>query len=530
MLEYIRHVEDNHRKSFGQFFTRPDIAWFMADWVLASGKKSLFDPAFGLGVFREVVPKDAGIEFSACEADPEIVKFWERQTGESSGFVTVGDYLHFWGRKHPNIVCNPPYMRFQKFLNRDIVSREFQRHLGIRLSGYTNTASAFLLKSLSELGASGRMAYIMPLEFLNTGYGLLVKERLVESGRLFAIISLDCEKDIFPEATTSVGIILCDAAVRHASVKFYSVKSVAELEAFDRVEPVMDIPLKRLDPGSKWLPLFRERRFEADSARTTTLDIFGRFSRGIATGANEFFVLRPSTANEKGLDEKLECVPCITRSSQIRKPVFGAADYNRLHDADKSVLLFSVGAAHSKAAEKYIRSGEDAGFNKRFLTRNRKPWYKTEKRNASPLLLGVFSRGGYKVVLNRSKVLNLTCFHGFRPNLFGHRYLEHLFLYLLSETGREIISLSMRKYGDSLDKFEPNDLNVALAPSPDFFFSMSAEEVSGAVKAVEETGQLPQWVEDFFTPLKISGGDSDFAIPCDRSRYAPVAPTMILPR
>lgn len=507
MLEYARHVEDGHRKSFGQFFTRPDIAGFMADWVLASGNKSLFDPAFGLGVFREVVPRDAGIEFSACEVDPAIIEFWERQTGERSGFVTVGDYLHCWGRKHPNIVCNPPYMRFQKFLNRDTVSRAFQRHLGIRLSGYTNTASAFLLKSLSELGASGRLAYIMPLEFLNTGYGLLVKKRLIESGHLFAIISLGCEKDIFPEATTSVGIILCDAAARHASVRFYSVKSVAELEAFDGIEPVMDIPFGKLDPECKWLPLFQERKFEADAARTTTLDLFGRFSRGIATGANEFFVLRPSTANEKGLDEKLECVPCITRSSQIRKPVFGATDYNCLHDADKPVLLFTVGTTHSKAAEKYIRFGEESGFNKRFLTGNRKPWYKTEKRNASPLLLGVFSRGGYKVVLNKSRALNLTCFHGFRPNLFGHRYLEHLFLYLLSETGREIISLSMRKYGDSLDKFEPNDLNGALVPSPAFFSSMPAGKVSEAVKAVEETGQLPQWVEDLFAPLKIPGAD-----------------------
>ncbi len=507
MLEYVRHVEDSHRKSFGQFFTRPDIAEFMAHWVLASGKKSLFDPAFGLGVFRDVVPKNSSIEFSACEADPGIVEFWERQTGESSEFITVEDYLRSWGKKHSNIVCNPPYMRFQKFLNRDAVSREFQRHLGIRLSGYTNTASAFLLKSLSELGASGRMAYIMPLEFLNTGYGWLVKERLIESGHLFAILGFDCEKDIFPDATTSVGIILYDRTVRHASVKFYSVKSLSELEAFDEVEPVSDIPLGKLDPKSKWLPLFQEQEFGADPTRTTTLDLFGRFSRGIATGANEFFVLRPSTAKEKSIDEKLECVPCITRSSQIHKPVFDTADYNRLHDSDKPVLLFSVSGTHSKEAEKYIRFGENAGFNERFLTKNRRPWYKTEKRNSSPLLLGVFSRGGYKVILNRSEVLNLTCFHGFQPNLFGRRYLEHLFLYLLSKTGREIISLSMRKYGDSLDKFEPNDLNGALVPSQDFFSSIPAEKASEAVKAVKETEKLPQWAEDFFAPLKISGSD-----------------------
>ena len=149
-------------------------------------------------------------------------------------------------------------------------------------------------------------------------------------------------------------------------------------------------------------------------------------------------------------------------------------------------------AVKEKASEGARRDGEEAGQCK-------SPHFRFHVRKNMPQT--------FKVVLNRSKVLNLTCFHGFRPNLFGRRYLERLFLYLLSETGREIISLSMRKYGDSLDKFEPNDLNVALAPSPDFFSSMPAAKVFEAVKAVVETQQLPQWVEDFFAPLKISGAD-----------------------
>ena len=503
MLEYIQHVGDTHRKSFGQYFTHPDVAGFMTRWVLRSGKKSLFDPAFGLGAFRDAVPQDSKVTFSACEIDPRIIKFWERQTGERSGFIAGEDYLRSWGGKHDNIACNPPYMRFQKFLNRGIVFQEFQRHLGIRLSGYTNTASAFLLKSLSELRASGRMAYIMPLEFLHTGYGSLVKEKLIASRHLFAILRFDCEKDIFPDATTSVGIILYDTAVRHTSVKFYAVQSLTQLAMFDAIEPVSDVPLEELDPKSKWLPLFQKQAYAADPAKMTTLDSFGRFSRGIATGANEFFVLRPSTAKEKGIDRKSECVPCITRSSQLYKPVLDPTDYDALSDADHPVLLFSANGAHSKEAETYIQFGERQGFNDRFLTKNRTPWYKTEQREPSPLLLGVFSRGGYKIIFNKSQVLNLTCFHGFQPNPFGREYIEHLFLYLSSRTGREIISLSMRQYGASLDKFEPNDLNGSSVPSQTFFASISAEKVATAVRALSETGQVPQWAEDLFASLKI---------------------------
>ena len=50
----------------------------------------------------------------------------------------------------------------------------------------------------------------MPLEFLNTGYGKLVKARLIDGGHLAAIISLDCERDVFPD------VVLTDVDVKDA--------------------------------------------------------------------------------------------------------------------------------------------------------------------------------------------------------------------------------------------------------------------------------------------------------------------------
>ena len=108
----------------------------------------------------------------------------------------------------------------------------------MRLSGYTNIASAFLLKSLSELSSAGRLAYIMPLEFLNTGYGKLVKARLIQGGHLVAIISLDCEKDVFPDVITSVGIVLYDSGVTYPAVRFHSVESIERLPDVLKADPV----------------------------------------------------------------------------------------------------------------------------------------------------------------------------------------------------------------------------------------------------------------------------------------------------
>ena len=499
-IKYIQLVGDSHRRKLGQYFTHPTVASFMINWVLESGENQLHDPAFGLGAFHHPISSRADILFTASEIDSTIIKFWQNNQDHNANFMTIEDYLLSWGKKHKNIICNPPYMRFQKFLNRDKVAQAFQHELGIRPSGYMNTASAFLLKSISEMDGTGRLAYIMPLEFLNTGYGTIVKEKLIASQHLVSIISLDCEKEVFPDAITSIGIILYDAKVQYSCVNFYTIKSIKELAILSTIKPTKIVPLSKLDAQTKWLPYFSSNEIKVNLDQLVTMSYYGRFSRGIATGANDFFVLKPSLAQKRNLLED-DCVPCITKSSQIRTPIFNSDDYLRLKEADSPVLLFSANKRHSEAAEIYIQSGVVNRFHERFLTKSRKPWYKTENREPAPLLLGVFSRGGYKVILNRSNVLNLTCFHGFQPNLFGADQVQHLFLYLSSKIGRRIVSLSIRKYGDGLDKFEPNDINEALVPSPEDFSLMSQDKIEEAIQVIEKTGCVPDSIEDFFEKI-----------------------------
>ena len=496
---YLKAVGDSHRKALGQFFTPPTVASFMVRWILESGVDGVHDPSFGMGAFLDAMPEVTQGSFTASEVDPKILGYWydNAPCNNSRVLVREEDYLLSWGREFGNIVCNPPYMRFQKFLNRKIVFQEFEDHLNLRLPGYTNTASTFLLKSLFELQKCGRLAYIMPLEFLNTGYGKLVKERLIADSHLTAIISLESEREVFPDATTTAGIILYDSGRRYSHTRFFKANSLESLDSILASTPTAEVPHDQITPEDNWLLYFDDSPTIFNRAKTVPLSHYGRFSRGIATGANIFFSLRPSKVRELGLKAS-EVAPIITRSAQVNTPIFTDADYDELVNRDEPVLLFDVNEQGSEAAKAYIHYGELEEFDQRFLTRNRTPWYKTENRKPSPLLIGVFSRGGYKVVRNKASVLNLTCFHGFQPNVLGSRYLDLLFLYLCSATGREIASLSMRRYGDGLDKFEPNDLNKSLVPSQLIFDEISLKDIEAALIHLEERGTIPEFMESWF--------------------------------
>lgn len=504
--EYTEQSGIEHRKKFGQFFTPLVVARFMCKWAGGKLMNRLYDPAFGLGAFKVAAEAiNPNVEFYGSEIDPVIINYCKDHLG---GFnectIANEDYLTNWGKSNIAIVCNPPYMRFQNFSNRLEVINGFEENIGVKLSGYTNTASAFLIKSLSELAHGGKLAFLMPLEFLNSGYGEVIKRRLIANGQLKALIRVEVEKDVFPDATTSVGIVLVSKDSVMDDVRFYSLKKIDELDGIMNSKPASLIPLDELDPKLKWLKYFEGNSDSLNLSLLQPISSYGKFTRGIATGANEFFLISVKQATELKIND-CELTPCVSRSSHINKTTFSHDDLLALKRSEANILLVNPRGLPSDALNEYIRIGEQSGFDKRFLTKSRKPWYKPEQRNPAPILFGVFSRGGFKAIRNYSDALNLTCFHGFNPDMTGVDYIDRLFIYLNSDAARRILSESMRRYGRELDKFEPNDLNKSLAPSFAFFDSMPLDLIESGMRSLKANERLPVDVNDYFNFLLIKG-------------------------
>ncbi len=493
-LQYISETPISYRKDYGQFFTPSSIAHLMSEWVMKDDPETILDPAFGLGIFYDEIKKinsHQKVRFTGYEIDERILNYRNLNGSGTNLTIINGDYLEADFTTFDAIICNPPYMRFQKFLKRHNVLPKIEEKIGKKLVGYSNIASVFLVKALKELNLNGRLAFIMPFEFFNTGYGKEIKRSLLESNSLKQIIIFSNEKEIFPDATTTVCILLCKKEGKGDSIKITLITNEDEIGDIHDISNFYQRKVKSSDfqYNKKWTPiiisLFSEQKLPDGFCK---LSLYGAFKRGIATGANDFFALTKSNIEELKLGYNNLC-KCITKSPQIKKAVFTEDDFYKLYNTDKPVHCLDVKDNEKQEIRDYIKLGEKLGYHERYLTKMRRPWYKIELRKPAPILFGVFSRNRLKVIRNLTTAINFTCFHSFYPNMFGEKLINKLFVYLLSDIGQKIIKINKRSYGDSLDKFEPGDLNDSLCPSQNQFEMIDngeAEKVIDIAKKDEE--------------------------------------------
>lgn len=492
-LAYIAKTPLSYRKKLGQFFTPAKIANLMVNWVIQDQPQSILDPAFGLGVFYKSLKSlqvSHEINYFGYEIDPKIIDEFIIQP-ENNLNIYVQDYLEANKKKYDAVVCNPPYLRFQNFANRHHVLPELEKNLKIKLNGYSNIASVFLLKSLQEINHQGRIAYLMPFEFFNTGYGKAVKEELLKNGFLKQIIIFSNEKDIFADVTTTVCLLLGKNDGKKEPIKIGRVNDINQLHQIQNLNNYFqyEVPIGQLKYDKKWSQIIGSLYQEFILPEgLSIISNYGKFVRGIATGANDFFTLNQQQAHELEINSN-NLLKCLTKSSQVRKLVFCEYDYNNLLENGYPVFCLNVKEQNNQNIKQYLKYGEKQGFNMRYLTKQRKPWYKLEYRLPAPILAGVFNRGRIKIIRNFTDAVNLTCFHAFYPNLFGEPYLNRLFIYLISDLGQQILMTNKREYGNKLDKFEPNDLNQGNCPTIAQFEQVTESEAMEIIEVAKTNEQ-----------------------------------------
>jgi adenine-specific DNA-methyltransferase len=454
----------------------------MARWIMEGAPRSILDPACGLGIFYDEmtrITQDRKFQYTGYEIDGKILTYLEHDVEKTNLKVIHGDYLEADIGLYDGIICNPPYLRFQKFLKRHDILPRIERDTGRKLAGHSNIASVFLVKALNELSPGGSLAFIMPFEFFNTGYGEEIKKNLLEDHLLKQIVIFSNEREIFPDAITTVCVLLCKNDRKEEPIRITQIGGNDEIREISDISQYYqrEISSTDLPCSKKWTPVIRSLL----SGRETPdgfceLSMYGAFSRGIATGVNSFFSLSKSKIAELNIGNNNLC-KCITKSRQVRKAIFTEDDFSRLHHADNPVYCLDVKDHGGRGVRDYILQGEKSGYHERYLTRMTKPWYQIEHRRPAPILFGVFNRGRLKVVRNYTTAISFTCFHSFHPNMSGERFTNKLFVYLFSDVGQEIIKANKRTYGDNLDKYEPGDLNDSLCPGQDQFDMIDDRDV-----------------------------------------------------
>lgn len=447
-----------NKKKYGQFFTNDIISKFMATWVMANNPETVLEPAAGDGAFiRAILKINNSIRIKAFDIDNNMCKKLEKFIERTC--IINQDYLTTNLNKFDAIICNPPYNKFQKILNRKDLLHNFNQFYNIKLNGYSNLCMYFLIKSMQELSQNGRCAYIIPYEFLNTGYGKIIKEYFIKTKILHSIIKFDNKLNLFEDAITTSCILFIENN-SHESVNFISIKNLEELNSSLKFKNNFIYKYESLTANDKWLKYF-DSIDDFNINNLIKLKDIGQVKRGIATGNNAYFVLNQQKIADLQLSQEV-CLPCITKSADISNLIFDNAEFAKLKCLNKKVFLFNGKKAIRQSDYRYIALGEQVGVNKTYLTSRRTPWYSIEEKYSAPILFSVFCRNKLKIIRNEAMIKTLTTFHGFYfHNQVSENYINIFFCYLLTPVAQKILFKNKREYGAGLDKFEPNDLNDA---------------------------------------------------------------------
>lgn len=494
---YIQETDKEYRKSKGQFFTPRWIAVGMSRWVIDCNPTQIIDPAFGLGILLdECANQGYNGSLVGFEKDEVIAKKW-LQTFELKSKVklNIADFLELTDSVIEAAIANPPYNRFQ---NRDLSPRvqiKVAAMLGELANGFTNQYALFLYLVISKLSINGRAAFIVPSEFLATGYGVQVKNFLKNSGRLKHLIIFDSENRIFPEAATTACVLLFDSGISkelkvwHLSGQDEECKFIEICTSNVICQPDLTTAYLDLDPSKNWQGLGKDI---SESTGFVPLNGYGKVRRGIATGGNEFFLLTEKDSESLGLDAAA-LVPCIANAGSAKRLIFSDVDWNNLKNNDKTCYLFDGVSGQSDASKQYLAAGEQKEIHKRYLTSSRKPWYRLESREVAPLLFAVFGRNEFRVILNISNAVNLTAFHGFSPLPECGKYVNLLWLYFQTTIAKANFHAQQRAYGDGLKKLEPGDWSKLMVPD---WKSWNANSLTRAMTlaqfAISSEGIVPQ--------------------------------------
>ena len=466
---YSNNTPSSHRKKYAQFFTPSQIAELMAKWILGNPHlNTVLEPAIGLGIFsRILLSHNKLLYIKGFDIDSNILQYAANLFCKYPNVSLLqSNYIYAdWESKYDGIICNPPYFKFHDYDNKSVLS-EINQKLNLNLNGFTNLYSLFLLKSLSQLNINGRVAYLIPSEFLNSDYGVRVKEELLKSKTLRHIIVFNSEVNLFPDSLSTSCIFLCSNDFNQEFVNFTCISSLKDLKKIEdliliypNVNKSESFLTSALDPKIKWRQYYDTQK-ELTFRNLVPFSNFARVIRGIATGSNNFFVFSESKIKEYSISEK-HLLPCICKSADVKNVFFMKQDFDLLKKNDKSIFLFNAIDKLDSSARSYILKGESEMVNKKYLTSKRNPWYSLEKRLPAPIWVSVFHRNGARFIRNEANISNLTTFHGIYPIRPEHApvNIDLFFAYLLTDVAKLIFEKNRREYGNGLNKFEPNDLN-----------------------------------------------------------------------
>ena len=548
---YNALIPQPQRRRIGQFWTDEQIAEWMVSWLLQSCPRVLADVGCGSGNFLLKAAQHLGKGNSTtalvgCDVSPLLLNvtlaaFLTRREDAPGTLpaLAVQDYVN--GALPAGVdavICNPPYTRHHHITPalKDILQAFLKMQLRIDVSRQGTLAFYFLLKLIAEMPEGARAAVIVPMEVLDARYGRSARRVLCQHTTLSAIIHFSPQMNAFRKVDVGASILLFRKGyerqnlVRHLTLNALpttgELLSCLEAETTEKhslsfgsltVKPQDD-----LLEVSKWFGIAVPEPSNADwqgSGLVVPLKALAKIVRGIATGANNFFVLPTQQVRQYALEPYV--VRTLQRNREIQDVILDEARWQALSDGGKCVWLLYLNGddvSDHPRLRAYVAQGEAQDYHRRSLVQTRKRWYAMEQRDVPPIFFTILTRGNPRFILNRAGVRPLNMFSLIYPNrhVTNADATELLWALLNSAFSVSRLHSVSRTYGGNTLKVEPRELDNLPVINPLALSHEVRQRIGGWIsdfyrhqQAPVLTRQIDQLVETLLhTPISSASSPS----------------------
>jgi predicted RNA methylase len=471
------------RNKLGQFSTPFPLACQIVARAIRSLPAELpicfLEPAAGTGVFFSALlrtAKDKSVQSAVgCEIDPAYGDV-ARSLWEPFGFKLIGsDFMDFacdpvnFG-KFTLLCTNPPYVRHHhlQFDQKLRLQSLVKQRLGLQPSGLSGLYVYFVLMADALLVEGAVASWLLPAEFLYVNYGRVIRDYLTSRVTVLSIHHFDPDDVQFDDALVSSCIVTyCKKAP--------SSDSMCEVSyGGDYIDPKQkkSIAFSRLRGLTKWTMFHFEP--SEDFTSSVRLKDFVSVRRGIATGANDFFMIDEDTAKRFKIP-RIYLKPILPSPRFIHGSVIESnPDGTPQVDGFRYLIDCPLPPDDVKRLHPglwtYLQEGVAKGLPDRYLCAQREVWYFQEKREPALFLASYMGRANdnrpcpIRFFVNFSQAIVANVFLNLYPTpelqaaLNGDRERMIEFVNTLNSLPPDSVLQAGRSYGGGLHKIEPKEL------------------------------------------------------------------------
>lgn len=367
------------RKAFGQFYTPDFVARSLVSWAVQTPHDRMLDPSCGDGRFLRLHRRSVGVE-----QDPQVHS--QARAQAPWALIHEGDFFS-WAReteeRFDSVVGNPPFIRYQRFSGETRrTALDLCRSLGADFSALTSSWAPFLVAAAALLKPEGRMAFVVPAEIGHAPYARPLLDYLMDHFRFVQIIAV--KNKLFPDLSEDAWLLYA-SGYAEASTKCELRFTETESFQFSPLPPAtgqtvsrseLELWRGRLRPFL--LPQALRKLYQriAASSETIRLGNVAQIGIGYVTGANDFFHLRPSTAQQLGIPRRL-LQPTVRAGRLLPRRAVTHDTVSNWIDQDEQSLLLRLDRSMKipRSVLRYLDSAEGLRAREAYKCRNRNPWY-----------------------------------------------------------------------------------------------------------------------------------------------------------